>query len=101
MQSLAPLAASRERLPQRADEVARDVLWGKVSLGGAREDYGVVVTGPADAPHVDASASDELRARMREERGPLEERPFFARGPGDARLAAGATEADVDWLEAR
>jgi N-methylhydantoinase B len=83
------------------DEVARDVLWGKVSPEGAREDYGVVVTGPADGPEVDAAASDELRARLREERGPVEERPFFDRGPGYARLAAGATEADVDWLEAR
>ena len=83
------------------DEVARDVLWGKVSPEGAREDYGVVVTGPVDAPQVHVAASDELRARMREERGPLEQRPFFDRGPGYARLAAGATEADVDWLEVR
>jgi N-methylhydantoinase B len=83
------------------DEVARDVLWGKVSPSGAREDYGVVVTGSAEDPQVDAGASDELRARLREERGPLDERPFFDRGPGYARLAAGATEADVDWLEAR
>ena len=29
------------------DEVARDVLWGKVSATGARDDYGVVVGGTA------------------------------------------------------
>ena len=78
------------------DEVARDVLWGKVSVAGAREDYGVVVTGTADAPVVDEPASDGLRERMRAGRG---EQPFFDRGPGYARLAAGATSADVDWVE--
>ncbi|HET7357638.1 MAG TPA: hydantoinase B/oxoprolinase family protein, partial [Nocardioidaceae bacterium] len=77
------------------DEVARDVLWGKVSVAGARSDYGVVVTGTADAPVVDEPASDRLRERMRSERG---EQPFFDRGPGYARLAAGATAADVDWV---
>jgi N-methylhydantoinase B len=76
-------------------EVQRDVLWGKVSVAGAREDYGVVVTGPADAPEVDAEASDRLRERLRDERPAA---PFFDRGPGYARLADGAVAADVDWL---
>lgn len=83
------------------DEVARDVLWGKVSREGARTDYGVVVDGPDDAPEADAAASDALRDRLREERGPDESRPFFDRGPGYATLAAGATSADVDWLVTR
>jgi N-methylhydantoinase B len=77
------------------DEVARDVLWGKVSREGAREDYGAVVGGPDDAPVVDETASDTLREQRRSARGEI---PFFDRGPGYARLAAGATSADVDWL---
>jgi N-methylhydantoinase B len=77
------------------DEVARDVLWGKVSVAAARADYGVVVGGTLEVPVVDEPASDGLRERMRSERG---EQPFFDRGPGYARLAAGATAADVDWV---
>jgi N-methylhydantoinase B len=83
------------------DEVARDVLWGKVSPEGARSDYGVVLTGPDDAPQVDTTASDALREQRRAERGPEGTRPFFDRGPGEATLAAGATAADVDWLAPR
>jgi N-methylhydantoinase B len=78
------------------DEVARDVLWGKVSRDGAREDYGVVVTGPDDAPDVDTAASDALRAERRSAR--TGDEPFFDRGPCYATLAAGATAAEVDWL---
>ena len=77
------------------DEVARDVLWGKVSRECAREDYGVVVSGSNDEPAVDVPASDALRTELRGARG---DRPFFDRGPGYARLAAGATSAEVDWL---
>jgi N-methylhydantoinase B len=77
------------------DEVVRDVLWGKVSRTGARDDYGVVVSGADDAPGVDAPQSDELRKSLRDARA---DRPFFDRGPGYARLAAGATSARVDWL---
>jgi N-methylhydantoinase B len=77
------------------DEVVRDVLWGKVSRAGARDDYGVEVTGPADAPRAEVERSDDLRRRMRDGRG---EQPFFDRGPGYATLAAGATSADVDWV---
>ena len=75
------------------DEVARDVLWGKVSRDGARDDYGVVLVD--GEPLVDEPASEALRAERRAARG---EQPFFDRGPGYARLAAGATSADVDWL---
>ncbi len=77
------------------DEVRRDVLWGKVSVAGARRDYGVVVAGGADEPRVDVAASDALREELRRSR-PAE--PFFDRGPGYATLAAGATAAEVDWL---
>jgi N-methylhydantoinase B len=77
------------------DEVLRDVLWGKVSQEGAREDYGVVVRGDADARVADTDASDELRERLRAGRGT---QPYFDRGPGYARLSGGATSAEVDWL---
>ncbi len=74
-------------------EVARDLLWGKVSPDGARRDYGVVLTPDGD---VDATASDRLRAAMTAERP--DDAPFFDRGPGYAQLAGGATHADVDHL---
>jgi N-methylhydantoinase B len=78
------------------DEVARDVLWGKVSRHGAHDDYGVVVEGPDDAPVVDEAASDALRAERRAAR--TGDEPFFDRGPGYATLAGGATAAEVDFL---
>jgi N-methylhydantoinase B len=77
------------------DEVERDLRWGKVSPAGARDAYGVVALGDRDEPVVDVLASDELRARIRAGRA---EQPFFDRGPGYARLADGASAADVDWL---
>jgi N-methylhydantoinase B len=77
------------------DEVVRDIRWGKVSFDGARDDYGVVVSGTEDSPVLDEAASDALRARLRASR-PQEE-PFFDRGPGYAVLAGGASAADVDW----
>jgi N-methylhydantoinase B len=83
-------------LDRDAELVARDVLWGKVSRDAARTDYGVVVTGPDDAPVVDGEATRELRQQLRD--GAPAERPFFDRGPGYATLSGGATAADVDWL---
>ncbi len=77
------------------DEVLRDVRWGKVSVIGAREDYGVVVTGDPDDLAVDQSASDDERARRRADRSGGE--PFFDRGPGYARLS-GRTHAEVDFV---
>jgi N-methylhydantoinase B len=71
------------------------VRWGKVSVEGARTDYGVVLTGGREAPHVDVPATEQLRDRLRAERPA--QRPFFDRGPGYARLAGGALAADVDW----
>jgi len=78
------------------DEVLRDVRWRKVSVGSARDDYGVVVTGSADDPAVDAGASDAVRAQLRARR--TGDEPFFDRGPGYARLSGGRVAADVDWL---
>jgi N-methylhydantoinase B len=75
------------------DEVLRDVAWGKVSVAGAADDYGVVVTGPPDDPRVDEAASGALRARRRAARTGRE--PFFDRGPGYAMLA-GRPSADTD-----
>jgi N-methylhydantoinase B len=88
--------------------VARDVRDGKVSPAGARDDYGVVLTGvvltgggggdsvtagpPAD-PAPDLAATAELRARLRGERGPA---GFFDRGPGYPRLSGGRAHAPVD-----
>jgi N-methylhydantoinase B len=77
------------------DEVARDVRWGKVSLQGARDDYGVVVGGPHEDPVVDEAASERLRASLRAARTGAE--PFFDRGPG-YRVLAGRPHADVDHV---
>jgi N-methylhydantoinase B len=83
------------------DEVARDVAWAKVSVEGARVDYGVVLTQDADGVHIDEAASDILRAELRiarADRHGREGEPFFDRGPGYARLADGASFAAVDLL---
>jgi N-methylhydantoinase B len=82
-------------LDRDAELVVRDVAWRKVTRAGAAADYGVVISGPDDAPAVDMDASVLLRRKMREQR--RAEQPFFDRGPGFARLAGGPT-ADVDWL---
>ncbi len=83
-------------LERPSDEVARDVRWGKVSLQGARDDYGVVVAGTRDDPVVDQAASGALRASMRAARSG--EEPFFDRGPGYRSLSGGRPHADVDHL---
>jgi N-methylhydantoinase B len=82
-------------LDRDVDAVLRDVLWGKVSRGGAERDYGVIVTGPDAAPVADAAATDRLRVRRRSARPAAQ--PFFDRGPGYARLSGGEESADCDW----
>jgi N-methylhydantoinase B len=77
-------------------EVVRDVEWGKVSVEGAVRDYGVVLTFDGTLASVDPAATDGLRAVARDRR--TGEEPFFDRGPGYARLAGGATHAQVDLL---
>ncbi|HEY5184195.1 MAG TPA: hydantoinase B/oxoprolinase family protein [Actinomycetes bacterium] len=85
-------------LERDVDLVVRDVRWGKVSVDGARDDYGVVVTGPWDAPGADTAATAGLRDRLRAERPAAGPQPFFDRGPGYATLSGGLAAAEVDWL---
>ncbi len=79
--------------------VAQDVRWGKVSVAGARDDYGVLVA--ADGT-VDEAGSDALRAALRADRadgaGRAGGAPFFDRGPGYRLLSGGRTHAEVDLL---
>ena len=83
-------------LERDVELVRRDVRWGKVSRDGARDDYGVVVTGTDDDPEVDLAATEELRSRLREERGEV---AFFDRGPGYRELhPEGHEHAEVDYL---
>jgi N-methylhydantoinase B len=82
-------------LDRAVDLVLRDVAWGKVSRGAAAADYGVMISGPVDAPAADSAGTAALRAKMKQQRP--ERQPFFDRGPGYARLA-GATAADADWI---
>jgi N-methylhydantoinase B len=70
------------------DEVARDVAAGKVSVSGARADYGVVVGDPAGT----AAVRESLRAAR------TGREPFFDRGAGFPTLAGGRTYAEVDML---
>jgi len=67
------------------------VAWRKVSVAGAREDYGVVLG--------DESATAGLRAERRAARRAARTgaEPFFDRGPGYPLLAGGRTHADVDF----
>ncbi|RIQ14537.1 hydantoinase B/oxoprolinase family protein [Jiangella rhizosphaerae] len=83
-------------LDRPVDEVLRDVRSRKVSVDGARDDYGVVVLGPVDDPVADEAATAALRAGWRAAR--TGDEPFFDRGPGYARLAGGASSAAVDHL---
>jgi N-methylhydantoinase B len=76
--------------------VVRDVEWGKVSVDGARTDYGVVLTVADGVVTVDDQATDSLRAEQRSRR--TGDEPFFDRGPGYARLSGGKAFADVDVL---
>lgn len=75
-------------------DVLRDVSWGKVSVEGARTDYGVILTGDDDSPAGDESATTALRQQLRAARTGAE--PFFDRGPGYARLSGGIPYPAVD-----
>jgi N-methylhydantoinase B len=75
--------------------VVRDVVWRKVSPEAALADYGVVLTGSLrtdDLGHDAAATAAERERRGRDST----DAPFFDRGPGYARLAGGATYAEVD-----
>jgi N-methylhydantoinase B len=85
-------------------DVVRDVRWGKVSVRGARDDYGVVLAYDDAVPSgagraevvVDVAATEALRDEIRASR--TGDEPFFDRGPGYARLSGGRAFADVDRL---
>ncbi|MGZ4633004.1 MAG: hydantoinase B/oxoprolinase family protein, partial [Actinomycetes bacterium] len=83
-------------LARDVDDVVRDVRWHKVSVAGARDGYGVVLSYDGAAVTVDADATAELRGRLRA--GRTGDEPFFDRGPGYARLSGGAESAAVDTL---
>ncbi len=83
-------------LDRPAEEVLRDIRWGKVSFDGAESDYGVVAAGTMDDPVLDLPATDGLRGRRRAERP--SGGPFFDRGPGYATLSGGGVAADCDYL---
>ncbi|MGX5655871.1 hydantoinase B/oxoprolinase family protein [Geodermatophilus nigrescens] len=80
-------------LDRPVEEVLRDIAWRKVSVAGARDDYGVVVREDGTA---DEAATEELRASIRASR--TGEEPFFDRGPGYALLSGGATSNEFDVL---
>jgi N-methylhydantoinase B len=80
-------------LERPVDEVLQDIRWRKVSVEGARRDYGVVVRHEATA---DEDATVALRAEIRAQRPETE--PFFDRGPGYAALSGGATYNEFDLL---
>ncbi|HEY7815730.1 MAG TPA: hydantoinase B/oxoprolinase family protein, partial [Nakamurella sp.] len=82
-------------LTRPVDEVIRDVRWRKVSVEGARRDYGVVLTGSDDDLGVDEAATAELRGHLAARRSAGA--PFFDRGPGYARLSGGRAFAEVDF----
>lgn len=77
--------------------VAADVRDGKVSAGGARDDYGVVLYGDPDDLRVDSEATEARRAGLRAllPADPAA-RPFFDRGPGFPTLSGGLPYAEVD-----
>ncbi|WP_233492101.1 hydantoinase B/oxoprolinase family protein [Blastococcus sp. TF02A-30] len=80
-------------LDRPVEEVLRDIAWRKVSVAGARDDYGVVVREDGTA---DEAATEELRASIRASR--TGEEPFFDRGPGYAQLSGGAEFNEFDVL---
>jgi len=73
--------------------VLRDIAWRKVSVDGARADYGVVVAGDGTC---DEAATEQLRRELREAR--TGDEPFFDRGPGYATLSGGAAFNEFDVL---
>jgi N-methylhydantoinase B len=80
-------------LERPVQEVLRDIAWRKVSVAGARADYGVVV---ADDGTADDAATAALRDELRAAR--TGEEPFFDRGPGYASLSGGAAFNEFDVL---
>jgi N-methylhydantoinase B len=85
--------------------VVRDVRWRKVSPEAAWSEYAVVLTGSDDdlgddpgddLGYDEAATTAERRRRVADGAAGPDGPVFFDRGPGYARLADGATYADVD-----
>jgi N-methylhydantoinase B len=83
-------------LARAVEDVVRDVRWRKVSVAGARDAYGVVLSYDDADVSVDAGATAQLREQLRARR--TGDEPFFDRGPGYARLSGGRQHAEVDTL---
>ena len=83
-------------LERPVEEVRRDLEWGKISIEGARKDYGVIATRENESILIDEAGSLSLRQQMNSMRPPKE--AFFDRGPGYALLANGQASAEVDFL---
>jgi len=83
-------------LERPVEEVRRDLEWGKISIEGARKDYGVIATRENESILIDEAGSLSLREEMNSMR-PTKE-AFFDRGPGYALLANGQASAEVDFL---
>ena len=83
-------------LERPLEEVRRDLEWGKISIEGARKDYGVIATRENESILIDEAGSLSLREEMNSMR-PTKE-AFFDRGPGYALLANGQASAEVDFL---
>jgi N-methylhydantoinase B len=64
-------------LDRETERVREDVSWGKVSLEGARRDYGVIFA-DEQSLIIDLKESEKQREKMRKERGKV---PFFDHGP--------------------
>lgn len=84
-------------LDRPIEEVEKDLRWGKVSVAGARSDYGVVISDSQDGAVADRPATELLRAELRAAR--TGDEPFFDRGPGYALLdPTGASAPALDWI---
>ena len=83
-------------LERPVEEVRRDLEWGKISLEGARKDYGVIATRENESILIDEAGSLSLRQEMNSMRPT--KKAFFDRGPGYALLANGQASAEVDFL---
>jgi N-methylhydantoinase B len=84
-------------IARTVEDVVRDVRLRKVSVRGARDDYGVVLTYDDAAVAVDHAATEALRDEIRASH--TGDEPFFDRGPGYARLSGGREFAEVDILD--
>jgi N-methylhydantoinase B len=76
-------------IEREAEWVARDVIDGKVSLAGARDDYGVVLKAQSGGEPfgIDAKATADLREKLKAARHG--EKPMIDRGGGFEKMIRG------------